>query len=194
MNLLKMYVKYPHSILMWCFLFSINTKESHLLRTVIHQAGIWVNIGNKERSSTHNRPNYRLMRNNKLHTDRRYREISGEFKHYLTLGQFNPRRSAQFSFLLWHQHILMPLRLYLMCLTNAEFYRESANTILSFKNDDILISSVASNRLTFTMLTIYWGYHKTWGEDAAIKIMPQISMFILRLSHFFWSKYTFRFL
>lgn len=39
------------------------------------------------------------MRNNKLHTDQRYREISGEFKHYLTLGQFNPRRSAQFSFL-----------------------------------------------------------------------------------------------
>ena len=39
------------------------------------------------------------MRNNKLHTDQRYREISGEFKHYLTLGQFNPRRSTQFSFL-----------------------------------------------------------------------------------------------
>lgn len=38
------------------------------------------------------------MRNNKLHTDRRYREISGEFKHYLTLGQFNPRRSAQIFF------------------------------------------------------------------------------------------------
>lgn len=137
--------------------------------------------------------NYRLMRNNKLHTDRRYREVSGEFKHYLTLGQFNPRRSAQIFFLLWHQHILMPLRLYLMCLTNAEFYTESANIMLSSENDDILISSVASNRLTFTMLTI-WGYHKTWGEDEAIKIMPQISIFILRLNHFFWSKYTFRFL
>lgn len=125
------------------------------------------------------------MWNNKLHTDQRYREISGEFKHYLTLGQFNPRRSAQFSFLnMTPTHFDMPLRLYLMCLTNAEFYRESAHTILSSKNGGHIYFLCASNRLTFTMLTIYWCYHKTWEEDAAIKIMPQISMFILRLGHF----------
>lgn len=102
------------------------------------------------------------MRNNKLHTDQRYREVSGELKHYLTLGQINPRESAQFSFLNMTPTYFDALEAskYLMCLTNAAFYRQSTHTILSSKNGDIHISSVASNRLTLTMLTIYGGYHK----------------------------------
>lgn len=47
-----MYVKYalfhPYVI------FSVFNK--YCIGTVIHWAGIWINIGNKERSSTYNRP------------------------------------------------------------------------------------------------------------------------------------------